>query len=838
MDVDSSPAGATNASPVEPPATQNPVSASTQAVTDKTAPKMGAKPTVPPRSKLPPPIFLSKGANFLEVSADCTHPVSYIRPRGGQKLKAIIRGILTDFPVEEIQADLCDQGFPVHRLCRRDGSPLWLVLAVLSKTEEAKTIFRNLNREHTANYRKCPKAPKFTLQNRPNSNRPKNKPAAPPRYLINFLDLAGRKSIPPVATSRPASTPSNPWVKTKPILPPRLASGPPREAYRRAPPVPPPAPATAGTSSFGDDIQTVMVILRAVKSSEISDFARDIRACHNVEEKLSVLVSGLIKNVPELGKCMSECDTALIQETYLKPNRPKVCSIAGYVQLRTDRIHGRKGGTALYYRRSLHCGPVNIPPLTNMEATGCRLAMTGHSTLVIVSVYLPSPKRLLRHDLRAPFALGDAVILFGDFNCKNIRWGCPSNNYNGIKLDELEDRFDLGIIAPSTSTCFSNVVSHRPSTINIALTKVVLNFNSIEALHGLTSDHRPVMLKMGPPDGGRSNPTRQWSRNASERFRHPRIVDREYLPDILELIKAKNAALRRASAYPTPEYRSRARALQREVKTRVQEFRNEGWSDLTKEIKTCHKAFWKVTKALKIEGYSIETQCSHASPPYNIAHINRIEEKVLQKTSLEPKDDLTPVSLSEVQTLVKSFNTRKVPGLDGIHKPGKPRVLPASYRPIILLSGLGKLFEKILKTRLSDHLLGKGLIIDEQFGFRPAHSCSQQILRLVEYVSEGFKTKHNTVAVFFDVAKAFDRQIDSLLLDMSVLTRPDVLSEQEFLKAPSSPPCCTPRTQSIYRDRRLVSNSRYSRTIPRSFTEVGIGTPDLLSSASRGPLMS
>ncbi|GBP51751.1 RNA-directed DNA polymerase from mobile element jockey [Eumeta japonica] len=128
---------------------------------------------------------------------------------------------------------------------------------------------------------------------------------------------------------------------------------------------------------------------------------------------------------------------APIQETYLKPNRPKTCSIAGYVQLRTDRTYSSKGGTALYYRRSLHCGPINIPPLTNMEVTGCRLAMTGHSTLVIVSVYLPSPKRLLRRDLRGLFALGDAVILFGDFNCKNIRWGCPSNNDNGIKLDEL-----------------------------------------------------------------------------------------------------------------------------------------------------------------------------------------------------------------------------------------------------------------------------------------------------------------------------------------------------------------------------------------------------------------
>ncbi|GBP63305.1 Probable RNA-directed DNA polymerase from transposon BS [Eumeta japonica] len=142
--------------------------------------------------------------------------------------------------------------------------------------------------------------------------------------------------------------------------------------------------------------------------------------------------------------------------------------------------------------------------------------------------------------------------------------------------------------------------------------------------------------------------------------------------------------------------------------------------------------------------------------------ISVASRKRFSKTSLEPKDDLAPVSLSEVQTLVKSLNTRKAPGLDGgggyrHPQARKPRDLPASYRPISLLSGLGKLFEKILKTRLSDHLLGKGLIIDEQFGFRPAHSCPQQVLRLVEYVSEGFETERSTVVVFFDVAKAFDR---------------------------------------------------------------------------------
>ncbi|GBP34316.1 hypothetical protein EVAR_7367_1 [Eumeta japonica] len=85
-------------------------------------------------------------------------------------------------------------------------------------------------------------------------------------------------------------------------------------------------------------------------------------------------------------------DIALIQDTFLKPSRPKACAIAGYVQLQTDRTHAKKGSTALYCSRTLHCFPIAIPPLIYMEATGCKLALTGHGTLVIPRVYLPSPK--------------------------------------------------------------------------------------------------------------------------------------------------------------------------------------------------------------------------------------------------------------------------------------------------------------------------------------------------------------------------------------------------------------------------------------------------------------
>ncbi|GBP62439.1 RNA-directed DNA polymerase from mobile element jockey [Eumeta japonica] len=145
---------------------------------------------------------------------------------------------------------------------------------------------------------------------------------------------------------------------------------------------------------------------------------------------------------------------------------------------------------------------------------------------------------------------------------------------------------------------------------------------------------------------------------------------------------------------------------------------------------------------------SIELQCSLNPAPPDLEHVNRVENEVLRRSSLPPKDDLPSVSADEVQKLIRELKPRKAPGLDGVNnkaikcfsaplvallvaifntciqnchfpeawkeaviigipKPGKPRDLPTSYRPISLLSGLGKLFEKVLKSRLSDHLLGK-----------------------------------------------------------------------------------------------------------------------------------
>jgi hypothetical protein len=99
-----------------------------------------------------------------------------------------------------------------------------------------------------------------------------------------------------------------------------------------------------------------------------------------------------------------------------------------------------------------------------------------------------------------------------------------------------------------------------------------------------------------------------------------------------------------------------------------------------------------------------------------------------------------------------------------IFKPGKDPALPSSYRPITLLFTIGKIFENILLARILHEVSERGLLRDEQFRFRPRHSTSLQLARLVERITRNFGEKGLTGAVFLDVAKAFDTVwIDSLL---------------------------------------------------------------------------
>jgi hypothetical protein len=91
-----------------------------------------------------------------------------------------------------------------------------------------------------------------------------------------------------------------------------------------------------------------------------------------------------------------------------------------------------------------------------------------------------------------------------------------------------------------------------------------------------------------------------------------------------------------------------------------------------------------------------------------------------------------------------------------ILKPGKDSTLPSSYRPTSLFYTVGKFFELILLTKFLQEMKERGLLRDEEFGFRPRNSTTLHLPRLIERVGRKFDDERLTGAVFMALAEAFD----------------------------------------------------------------------------------
>lgn len=60
-------------------------------------------------------------------------------------------------------------------------------------------------------------------------------------------------------------------------------------------------------------------------------------------------------------------------------------------------------------------------------------------------------------------------------------------------------------------------------------------------------------------------------------------------------------------------------------------------------------------------------------------------------------------------------------------------------------------------ARFKEELDSFGIIPDEQHGFGAAHSTVYQLVHVFDYITTDFNSRHSTDALFFAVAKAFDK---------------------------------------------------------------------------------
>jgi exonuclease III len=160
-------------------------------------------------------------------------------------------------------------------------------------------------------------------------------------------------------------------------------------------------------------------------------------------------------------------------------------------------------------------------------------------------------------------------------------------------------------------------------------------------------------------------------------------------------------------------------------------------------------------------------------PPFNLNELNKNLEAMNNKTSSDPMGlsnriiKMCKNSLIIKNCLLKLFNKCLVDGrvpanwkhseISMLLKSGQSSTAPGSYRPISSTPCLARLFERLVLSRLQTHLDKNNLIVTNQSGFRKDRQTRDNLLYLIQTAQQGFNCEKKTLAVFFDIAGAFDK---------------------------------------------------------------------------------
>ena len=90
---------------------------------------------------------------------------------------------------------------------------------------------------------------------------------------------------------------------------------------------------------------------------------------------------------------------------------------------------------------------------------------------------------------------------------------------------------------------------------------------------------------------------------------------------------------------------------------------------------------------------------------------------------------------------------------------------PCNYRPISIINNFGKLFEMSLKKRMNKHMEKNKILSSSQYGFRENVSTEDALFQVTKFVYDSLEKNKKPLAVYLDLAKAFDTVSHCLLLE-------------------------------------------------------------------------
>ncbi len=175
----------------------------------------------------------------------------------------------------------------------------------------------------------------------------------------------------------------------------------------------------------------------------------------------------------------------------------------------------------------------------------------------------------------------------------------------------------------------------------------------------------------------------------------------------------------------------------------IPEAKLEFSNDLGNELSDLDITKEKISKAIK------NTKLNKAGGVDGLpsSFIKGLEEAIVEPLTLLFKSSLES---GEVPMDWKSAN------ISAIFKKGSKKD-PGNYRPVSLTSHICKIFEKILKEELVNHLESNKILKESQHGFRAGKSCLTNLLEFTEYISKNMDKGEPIDIIYLDFQKAFDK---------------------------------------------------------------------------------
>jgi hypothetical protein len=140
--------------------------------------------------------------------------------------------------------------------------------------------------------------------------------------------------------------------------------------------------------------------------------------------------------------------------------------------------------------------------------------------------------------------------------------------------------------------------------------------------------------------------------------------------------------------------------------------------------------------------------------PRNSYGYDEISTKLLKITAPSVSSALNYIS-NKVITKGIFPDRLKYSIIKPLHKKGNKKDV-SNYSPISLLTSFSKILEKVIQTRLPDHLHKNNIISKEQYGFQKELTTDDVVYKLINEVLNALNNKQIVGGIFCDLTTAFD----------------------------------------------------------------------------------